>query len=307
MTLTEQEILSQPEWWRQALDYASSSASRLSRFVEGPVALVGAGSSFYVGLVTAAYAQENLGVQARAVPASLYRPRHGETAFFISRSGTTTEVLEAAGRAREANVPSAALVCDADAPLARMVQETVWLDFVREQSVVQTGSATSAMVFLRAVVDALAGRPLPEFLLSQVAQALDRPIPEKGVNHLVALGSGWRYGVACEAALKVQETAQLWAERYVPMEYRHGPVSCADERTFVMILDPRSAAMEALARDIASTGARVALAEFDPIVELVRIQSLAVRLSLLKGLDPDRPRHLRRSITLDGEVTPTTG
>lgn len=302
MTLTEQEILSQPDWWRQALERASFSVGRWRRFLEHPVAFVGAGSSYYVGLAAAAYAEEHLETQARAVPASLYTPRTGEVAVFISRSGTTTEVLEAAQRARQAGTPSAALVCDAATPLAELVDEPVRLEFVKERSVVQTGSATSAMLFLRAVVDALVGRPAPSFVLDQIGTALSRPLPCEGVEHVVVLGSGWRYGVACEAALKAQETARLWAERYVPMEYRHGPVTCADEATLVLVLDPRTPQIEALARDVAATGAKVVVAEFDPLVELVRVQKLAVSISLRKGLDPDNPQYLRRSITLGSEL-----
>ena len=79
------------------------------------------------------------------------------------------------------------------------------------------------------------------------------------------------------------------------MEYRHGPISLAGPRSLVWILaspDP------AVADDIRATGATVRTAELDPMAELVLIQRTAVSLAVARGLDPDHPRHLTRSVVL---------
>ena len=79
------------------------------------------------------------------------------------------------------------------------------------------------------------------------------------------------------------------------MEYRHGPVSLAGPGSLVWILgtpDPTVAA------DIAATGATVRTAELDPMAELVLIHRLAVALAQARGLDPDHPRNLTRSVVL---------
>lgn len=300
MTHTEAEIRSQPASWRTALEKAAGPGSPLSIFFrESPLALVGAGSSYYVAMAAASYAREALGIDARAEAASVYRPLPKEGALFISRSGTTTEVLEAARLARErGSARLVAITCDAESPLAAAAHEVVCLDWIQEQSVVQTGSATSALLLLRAVIDRLAGRHPPSALPGALEQAMQRPLPSEGIDHVVVLGSGWRYGVACEAALKAQEMALVWSERYLPLEYRHGPISCADARTLVLILDPPAPRVDALACDVAALGARVARAEHDPLIELVRLQQAMLQVSLRKGLDPDRPRHLQRSVLL---------
>lgn len=299
MTLTEPEILNQPDHWRRTLALARSYVDQLRPLFSRPVVFVGAGSSYYVGLAGAAYLEERVGARARAVPASLYRPAADELPVFISRSGTTTEILEGARAARQTGVASVAITCDAANPLVSLADTPVVLDFVREQSIVQTGSATSAFLFLRALADLLAGRPAPEALVAQVAQALKDPVHLHGaVSHLVALGSGWRFGIACEAALKAQEMALLWTERYVPLEYRHGPMSCADEATLVAILDPVEPPIRQLIEDIEATGATVLTPRYDPLVELVRLQQVALKLSLQRGLNPDRPRNLARSVVL---------
>ena len=39
--------------------------------------------------------------------------------------------------------------------------------------------------------------------------------------------TGWTVGLAHEAALKMRESAQAWAESYPAMDYRHGPIAVA--------------------------------------------------------------------------------
>jgi glucosamine 6-phosphate synthetase-like amidotransferase/phosphosugar isomerase protein len=50
--------------------------------------------------------------------------------------------------------------------------------------------------------------------------------------------------------------------------------------------------------EVAATGALVLTATVDPMAELVKVQRLAVALATAKGLDPDRPRNLSRSVIL---------
>jgi glucosamine 6-phosphate synthetase-like amidotransferase/phosphosugar isomerase protein len=53
-----------------------------------------------------------------------------------------------------------------------------------------------------------------------------------------------------------------------------------------------------LRADIAATGATLVDADLDPVADLVRAQLLAVRRAEAGHLDPDRPRHLTRSVVL---------
>jgi glucosamine 6-phosphate synthetase-like amidotransferase/phosphosugar isomerase protein len=53
-----------------------------------------------------------------------------------------------------------------------------------------------------------------------------------------------------------------------------------------------------LVAEVRATGASVVDDDLDPLVDLVRIQALAVELGRAKGLDPDHPRNLTRSVQL---------
>jgi fructoselysine-6-P-deglycase FrlB-like protein len=109
------------------------------------------------------------------------------------------------------------------------------------------------------------------------------------------LGSGWTVGLAAEAALKMREAARAWTESYPAMEYRHGPISVAGSATLVWFLGEVE---RDLVRDVRATGATVVESQIDPMAELVTLQRAAVALAEAKGLDPDRPQHLTRSVVL---------
>ncbi len=109
------------------------------------------------------------------------------------------------------------------------------------------------------------------------------------------LGRGWAVGLASEAALKMREATGSWAESYPAMEFRHGPISAAGPTSVVWMLGTEDAGLE---RDVAATGATVVARRLDPMVELVTIQRTAVALAEARGLDPDHPRHLTRSVVL---------
>ena len=79
------------------------------------------------------------------------------------------------------------------------------------------------------------------------------------------------------------------------MEYRHGPIGIADARSAVWFLTRPPAS---LPEEVAATGALVLTPTGDPMAELVKVQRLAVALAAAKGLDPDRPRNLSRSVIL---------
>jgi fructoselysine-6-P-deglycase FrlB-like protein len=79
------------------------------------------------------------------------------------------------------------------------------------------------------------------------------------------------------------------------MEYRHGPISIADAHALVWIL---GAPPDGLVCEVRAAGAAVEASGSDALVDLVRIQRMAVEPARSRELDPDRPRNLERSVIL---------
>jgi fructoselysine-6-P-deglycase FrlB-like protein len=283
------ELASQPSCWARAAASAPSLVDALPR-PDQRVLAVGCGTSLHVAQAYAAR-REALGLaETDAYPASeAPRGRTYDRTLAISRSGTTTEIVRCLEARRE---PSTALVGVEGTPVADRASTVVSLAFADERSVVQTRFATTTLALLRAHL----GEDLAP-AIADATKALEEPVPADptGFDHFVFLGRGWTVGLAHEAALKIQETSASFSESHPAMEYRHGPISLAGGRSLVWALGEVE---RDLLEDVRRTGATVIAGNLDPMAELVRIQRLAVALAEAKGLDPDRPRHLARSVVL---------
>lgn len=255
------------------------------------IAVIGCGTSFYMAQAFAALREgAGLGTSDAAVPTELSPRRPYDRVIAISRSGTTTEVVRALEELT--GVATVAITAVPDAPIARAASRTVVLDFADETSVVQTRFATTSLALLRAHV-----AHDVEAAAAEGDRALEGTLPAdpSDFEQFVFLGHGWTIGVAHEAALKLREAARAWTESYPAMEYRHGPISVAGPRTLVWGIGRVD---RGVLDDAAETEATVVAGGLDPMAELILVQRTAVELARSRGLDPDRPRHLARSVVL---------
>jgi fructoselysine-6-P-deglycase FrlB-like protein len=229
-----------------------------------------------------------------AFPASELPARGYGAVLAVTRSGTTIEVLDAL-RKVPSSVRKIGITADASAPISEATDQLLVLDYADEQSIVQTRFATTVLTVARAHVGHDLA-PVVEQARVAVAADLDERLIDR--PHYVFLGRGWSVGVAREAALKIQEAASAWSEAYPALEYRHGPLSTASESSVVWLLGVDDSV---LVSDIRRTGATVVVADDDPQAELVLIQRVAVATAQVRGLDPDRPRFLARSVRYTGQ------
>ncbi|MFD7555000.1 MULTISPECIES: SIS domain-containing protein [unclassified Streptomyces] len=286
------ELSTQPECWERAAELAPAQRPVLPRPADR-IAIVGCGTSYYMAQAAAVLREEAGQGETDAFPASEF-PRHRryDRVVALTRSGTTTEVLDLLAGLREAGVPTTAVIGDPETPVMTLADEAVVLDFADERSVVQTRFATTALTLLRA--------HLGLHTVSVVADAraaLAEPLPAglEGHGQFTFLGRGWSVGLANEAALKMREASLSWAESYPAMEYRHGPISVSGPGTVTWSLGE---APDGLAEQVRATGSQWVAGRLDPLAELVRVHRLALAVAAQQGLDPDAPRHLTRSVIL---------
>ncbi|MFK4148721.1 SIS domain-containing protein [Streptomyces sp. NPDC004065] len=291
MTHVEDELTSQPECWTRAAAEAAGHGRALPAPGER-VAVVGCGTSYFMAQAAAALREGAGEGETDAFPASEFPHGRGyDRVVALTRSGTTTEVLELLGELR-GRVRTTAVTADAATPVVDAADDLVVLDFADERSVVQTRFATTALTLLRAHLGLHT-----EAVVADARTALSAALPEGlvGCAQFTFLGRGWTVGLANEAALKMREASLAWTEAYPAMEYRHGPISItARGRAAWMI----GRAPEGLAAQVRATGGLWVEGALDPLAELVRVQRLAVAVAAARGLNPDQPRHLTRSVIL---------
>jgi fructoselysine-6-P-deglycase FrlB-like protein len=294
VTYFSTELASQPATWRQARALAEELRSMLP--ADGArVGLVGCGTSLYVAQAVARYRELQGAGETDAFPGSeVPAGRPWTNVIALSRSGTTTEILDAV-QALPAGIDVLGIIAQPGSPLGELVTTELDLPFADEQSVVQTRFATTVLSLLLGAygwdIEASARRA-ESFLTEQLPEWAGE------IKQFVFLGRGVGTALANEAALKFREILGAWTEAYATMEYRHGPISAVGENSLVWILDSEEPSID---DQIRATGARLIRGDGDPLAELVRIHRFAQGLVELRGINPDQPPHITRSVVLAGD------
>ena len=333
---TWSEIQSQPDAWTATLDYLHGQADRLRAFLRDQpferVAFTGCGSTYYLALAAAAALREIAGVDAIGLPASevwLYPRTNFPTAkrtllVTVSRSAETTETIRAVESFRAAGRGPVLTISCFDRALASMGDLNLVLEAGQESSIAQTRAFSTLYLATLYLAALRAGR---DDLLSELGR-----LPEAGRRLLAAygplahevacaeerqrfyfLGSGMRYGLACELNLKMKEMSLTDSESFHFMEYRHGPQSMANPAAAIvgLVSDANRGQETAVLDEMRALGARcVAIGaggevDLAPIDELVRGplylpfgQMLAYERAIFRGLTPDQPNQLVAVIKL---------
>ncbi|BBA97507.1 putative phosphosugar isomerase [Actinacidiphila reveromycinica] len=291
-SLTTTEITTQPDCWQRAVELAPEQSGKLPARGER-VAVIGCGTSWFMAQSYATLRESAGHGETDAFAASEFPlGRSYDRVLAITRSGTTTEVLRACEQLL-GSTPVTAITADPKTPVMQAADEIIVLDFADEQSVVQTRFATTVLALLRAHL----GEDLTTAIADARTAVSDELAPEAlSAEQITFLGTGWTYGLAQEAALKMREAAGAWTEAYPAMEYRHGPISITGPGRVAWSFGPLP---EGLAGNIAAVGGHLEhRPTVDPLADLVRAQRLAVAIAEAKGYDPDRPRNLTRSVIL---------
>lgn len=169
-------------------------------------------------------------------------------------------------------------------------------------------------------------------LPSLVGTALERVEPIKKIaqdltayNHLLYLGRGAQFPVAMEGALKMKEIAYIHAEGYAAGEMKHGVNALISEQMPTIAFAPRDGMFDKMVsnvNEVKSRGGRVIVVTTDddtvmesiaddvlyvpkthsllqPILNIIPMQMLAYHTSVALGIDPDKPRNLAKTVTVE--------
>jgi glutamine---fructose-6-phosphate transaminase (isomerizing) len=334
---TYTEIKSQTKAWQNALDVTRSHTEAIMRLTDRyeQVIFTGCGSTYYLSLAGAALFQVLTGKAARAVPggelllnpSTVMNSRSRCLLIAVSRSGTTTETLKAVEKFKLEDHGNVIVISNYDTALVKSGDLSIIIPEGQEKSVAQTRSFASMYVAVTALCAIAAGRidlldamtALPEtgLKLMDHYEAIARQLGEdQSFDRFYFLGSGINYGLACEVNLKMKEMTLTHSEPFHFLEFRHGPMSMANEKAVVvgLLSDKNNPYELTVLNEMQAKGAHIfVLSEsggdviFDSgIPEEVRgvlylpvLQLMAFYRSLAKGLNPDNPKNLTAVVTLN--------
>ena len=291
---------------------------------------VARGSSDHAAHFAAYLVMARLGRLVTSLPMSLltlYQSKidcDGLASFAFSQSGQSPDLVAPTRYFRNGGAITCAFVNDAASPLARASEWVFPLHAGEEASVAATKSFIAQLVAGARLAAAwqhdevlVRGlRHLPE-ALRDAAQADWSPALEtlRDADRLLVVGRGLGLPVALEAALKFKEVCGIQAEAFSGAEIQHGPMALIEAGYPLLIFAPRGPAQPGLlelADAMRERGANVLLAappdtrgaqlaltgaaavELDPICAIQSFYPMVEALARERGLDPDKPRHLRK-------------
>ena len=251
----------------------------------------------------------------------------------FSQSGETIDLLDSMKAARRRGAQLAALVNVEGSSLYRLVDHPILLQAGAERCVLATKSFTAKLGIMVMAAYAAQGRladgqrlveraadEIQAFLTDGRVAAIQR-LAERYAqsDHMYIIGRGTSYPMALEAALKIKEVSYIHAEGFAGGELKHGVIALIEPGTPCIVLAPNDETFNGIvsgAEEIKARGGHIIgispcasdvwdehiqvadVGEAAAIVNAVPPQILAYHLALNRGLDPDKPRNLAKSVTV---------
>lgn len=262
-----------------------------------------------------------------------------ETAVIaVSQSGETADTVEAAKLARSLGAKVIAVTNAPYSELIRCSDAVVPVEAGPEICVAATKSYTGQITALYLLACTLAGVNISEAMrrLSVMPGLCKETIECAGIDALADtcarssgvyfLGRDIDYAVALEGSLKLKEVSYVPSEGYPAGELKHGTLALMDIKAVAVVIITSAslaAKSENAVEQVLSRRGKVAVISniegiekrldgraqvikipecdkfLSPLLSAIAVQLLAYKTALLLERDPDKPRNLAKSVTVE--------
>ena len=318
------------------LSQANINAGRIDRALD--TYLLGCGSAAYAGIAGAYFFSTIAGRQINPTFGSEFAYltdflTSESLVIALSQSGETMDTLEAVKAAKAKGAKILAVVNVLGSTLYREADFKILIGAGPEKAVATTKAFTGKLAHLLLLAYSLAGKPeIGQSLLLKAARMSKHVLTDsytakirliagklKNARHIYVIGRGLSYPASLETALKIKEISYIHAEGFAAGELKHGVIALIERGTPCLVFlpdDETYGANLAGAMEMKARGGRIIgishrnheiFDEFLPVEDagkatiipnIVVGQRLAYELAVLRGLDPDMPRNLAKSVTV---------
>jgi len=297
------------------------------------------GTSYHACLLGAVYFAQIAGRPVIPVLAPQFGPQYAPTVnaqdvgLFVSQSGETKDVLNALQLAEARGMTAFGLANVIGSTLTKATACSLPLCCGYEISVPATKTFTNQVVSFLYLAYRLAGRDTAE--LAQIPALMDKTLEMVAAqveqiaaeinpwSDLYCLGFGATYPIALEGALKLKEITYAHCEGMLSTEFKHGPLSAVSQGYPILFaagpndiplivsglneVTCRGARAIAIGQDDPRLHANASdvivlpdsTPEIAPLLAVLPLQLLSYHMSVLRGYDPDFPRNLSKTLTVD--------
>ncbi len=256
----------------------------------------------------------------------------------VSQSGETADTVEAAKLARSMGAKVIAVTNAPYSELTRQADAVVPVEAGSEICVAATKSYTGQITALYLLANTLAGNDLSEAVgrLSVMPKLCGEMIECGGIDAIADmcarssgvyfLGRDIDYAVALEGSLKLKEVSYVPSEGYPAGELKHGTLALMDIKAVAVVIitnEQLAGKSENAVEQVLSRHGKVAVISnvdgiekrlqdraevikipecdkyLSPLLTAVAVQLLAYKTALLLERDPDKPRNLAKSVTVE--------
>jgi glutamine---fructose-6-phosphate transaminase (isomerizing) len=310
--------------------------SRVQEIVEKKkqILFIGCGSAYFAGLAGSYMFAEIRKKSATAVISNelthLFPDIDADTVIFaLSQSGETADTLRAIEWAKKKGATIIGLINVPHSAISRLCDITLELQAGPERAVASTKAFTAKLAWLYRIIsnntlnDSIELKQTEKEIGTMLTNSMHTRLLSiakkvKNSDHLLVVGSHSTYPIALEIAMKIKEITYIHAEGMTCTELKHGPIALIADGTPCIVLSngKHDALAENATNELKARGAFVIgispnnhpkFNEYIEVSELgiLRIlsitvigQILAFILADLRGLDPDKPRNLAKSVTV---------
>ncbi|AKM79338.1 MAG: Glucosamine/fructose-6-phosphate aminotransferase, isomerizing [Candidatus Beckwithbacteria bacterium GW2011_GWB1_47_15] len=299
--------------------------------------LLGCGTASYAALF-GEYLLNFSGYDAQAIVGSefqkfarLLTPK--QAFLMLSQSGETIDVVDAVNLAKKKKMRVVGITNVLGSTLYRKSDLKILLGAGQEVAVASTKAFTAKLAILTQLAYQLNGN-LDEAkkLIAQAARATQGLLSGKvradikklatkikDEDDIFAVGRLTSFPIALETALKIKEVSYAHAEGYAGGELKHGPIALIDQGTPCIVIAPKDQSLTdslSAAHELKARGGLIIgispqndpvfdvhfkvpdLKEASAIPAAVIAQLLAYDIAVARGLNPDKPRNLAKSVTV---------
>jgi glucosamine--fructose-6-phosphate aminotransferase (isomerizing) len=301
--------------------------------------LIACGTSYHAALAGSVYFAQLAGRPAIPVLAPQFIPQfapavgHEDVGLFISQSGETKDVLNALEAAEGRGMACFGLANVIGSTLTKATSFCLPLCCGYEISVPATKTFTNQVITFLHLAYLMAGKEtrgleqIPEWMeqtLAAVAPQIETIASEINAwNDMYCLGYGATFPIALEGALKLKEITYAHCEGMLSTEFKHGPLSAVSKGYPILFAaGPEDVPLIISGiNEVKVRGARaIAIGEEDPrlranaddliviprsdpqinaLLAVLPLQLLSYHMSVMRGFDPDFPRNLSKTLTVD--------
>ncbi len=298
--------------------------------------IIGSGTSFHASVFLQMLLTKFTGLHIAAIPASEFKewtPLSRKDYFLIgySQSGESSDIVEAINIANQEKILSISITNTPGSTLTKISTRAIVTRAGEEKAVAATKTFDVQLTAALMLTYSLTGKNLDN--IRKAAETAEKVLKlneeikkiaekYKDATNAFTLGRGLAYPIALEAALKLKEAAMIHSEGFAVREFLHGPVQLVDEKTPVLLfvtseegLEESVKALEKIKQynaPLIYVGPKTEKAkeyctdfiwvekiddELMPIPLVKAAQLFAYHISILRGLNPDKPTKLSKVVT----------